>query len=202
MSSQKTVARLSLYRRFLKILVSEEKYSVFSHELGKLSGVTAAQVRRDLMSVGYTGNPSHGYKVIDLLNCIDEFFKSTESANIILVGIGNIGRALLSYFTQGKSSINIIAAFDTDKTKINRVINGCHAYHINEMSNFINEYKVKTAVLAVPAIYAQSTAELLCELGIKGIMNFTPVRVKLNEDIYVEDMDITMHLEKVLYYSK
>jgi redox-sensing transcriptional repressor len=201
MTPEKTVARLSLYRRLLKLYSDDGSYNVYSHQLAEVVKVTPAQVRRDLMVLGYNGSPKKGYEVSKLAECIDSFFHASENVGVALVGIGNIGRAMLSYFRAGKNYINIIAAFDLDPNKVNRVINNCRSYSINEMPSVLKEFKINTAILAVPVGQAQSIAELLVNNGVKGILNFTPIRLKLPKGIFVEDVDITMHLEKVTYFS-
>jgi len=201
MMSEKTVARLSLYRRLLKLFSDENRHEVYSHQLAEVVKVTPAQVRRDLMVLGYNGIPKRGYEVAKLTECIDKFFNVSKGIGIILVGVGNIGRAMLSYFREGKPYINIVAAFDLDPDKIGRVISGCQCYHIESMPKFLNDNKIRTAILTVPVGQAQGVAEFLIQNGIKGILNFTPARLKLSADVFVEDVDITMHLEKATYFS-
>ena len=201
MTSERTVARLSLYRRFLKLMKDEGTVSVYSHQLADLIRVTSAQVRRDLMVLGYSGNPQRGYDVTLLIKGLDDFFSTNEGINVVLVGIGNVGRAMLSYFRNGKSHINVIAAFDTDPNKIDRVINNCPCYSLDKLSEIVKQQDIKTAILTVPAGEAQTISNVMVQSGIKGILNFAPVRLKLPVDIFVEDVDITMHLEKVSYFA-
>lgn len=201
MTPEKTVARLSLYRRFLKLIRDEGANSVYSHQLADMVRITPAQVRRDLMVIGYSGNPQRGYDVNLLIKHIDDFFNVSESINVIVVGIGNVGRAMLSYFRNGKSHINVIAGFDTDPNKTDRVINNCPCYGLEKLPEIITQNNIKTGILTVPATEAQNIANIMVQNGIKGLLNFAPVRLKLSSDIFVEDVDITMHLEKVAYFS-
>jgi redox-sensing transcriptional repressor len=202
MIPQKTVARLSLYRRALRAMRDDGVTSVYSHQLADIVMITPAQVRRDMMVLGYNGNPQRGYDVNLLVNCIDDLFNAKEDVSIVIVGIGNVGRAMLSYFRKGKSSINIVAGFDTDPNKFDRVINNCPCYAIEKLPKMAKKHKIRTGILTVPAGEAQNIANIMVQSGIKGILNFTPVRLKLPADIFVEDMDITMHLEKVAYFSR
>ncbi len=201
MTPEKTVERLSLYRRFLKQLKDDGVKNVYSHHLADLSKGTAAQVRRDLMLIGYNGSPQKGYDVAELIKHIDHFLHTDELVNVVLVGVGNIGRALLSYFRSGKSHINIIASFDTDETKTERVINNCECYHISKLSDFVREKNIKVSILTAPASEAQAIANIMVDSGIKGILNFAPVRLKVPQTVFVEDVDITMNIEKVLYFA-
>lgn len=201
MISEKTIERLSLYRRFLNIFYDEKIENIYSHQLADMFGGSAAQVRRDFMSLGYNGKSRVGYKVKDLLDCLNDFFNTSEKVDIILVGIGNIGRSLITYFNTSNSHIHICAAFDKNDYKINRVISNCRSYHIDEAENFIKKNSIKTAIVSVPAIEAQNVSEKLQKAGIKSILNFSPVRLSLSKKTYVEDIDIGITLEKVIYFS-
>lgn len=201
MTPEKTVARLSLYRRFLKIAKEDGVDNVYSHQLAEMVRSTPAQVRRDLMILGYNGSPQKGYDVSELIKHIDSFFNTEKIIDVILVGVGNIGRALLSYFRDGKSHIKIIASFDKDETKTGRVINNSRCYTMDDLKNIVAENNVKMAILSVPATDAQSIADILVENGIRGILNFAPTRLKVPADVFVEDVDITMNMEKVIYFS-
>lgn len=201
MTPEKTVARLSLYRRFLKIAKEDGVDNVYSHQLAEMVRSTPAQVRRDLMILGYNGSPQKGYDVSELIKHIDSFFNTEKIIDVILVGVGNIGKALLSYFRDGKSHIKIIASFDKDETKTGRVINNSRCYTMDDLKNIVVENNVKTAILSVPATDAQSIADILVENGIRGILNFAPTRLKVPADVFVEDVDITMNMEKVIYFS-
>jgi redox-sensing transcriptional repressor len=169
--------------------------------LADLAKGTPAQVRRDLMILGYSGSPQKGYDVSELIKHIDGFFTTEEVVNVVLVGIGNIGRALLSYFRSGKSHINIIASFDVDENKVDRIINNCHCHHVSKLADFIRENNIKIAILTSPASEAQSVANTMVEGGVKGILNFAPTRLKVPQTVFVEDIDITMNIEKVLYFA-
>ncbi|MEI6079476.1 MAG: redox-sensing transcriptional repressor Rex [bacterium] len=201
MTPEKTVERLSLYRRFLKQLKDDGVKNVYSHHLADLSRGTPAQVRRDLMLIGYNGSPQKGYDVPELIKHIDNFFNTDELVNVVLVGVGNVGRALLSYFRSGKSHINIIASFDTDETKTDRIINNCTCHHISKLSEFISDKNIKVGILTAPATEAQVIANTMIGSGITGILNFAPVRLKVPQTIFVEDVDLTMNIEKVLYFA-
>ena len=157
----KTIGRLSLYRRLLSGLMTNGVHNVYSHELAKMAGVTAAQVRRDMMSVGYSGSPTRGYDVRLLSDSIGDFLDSPEGQGVALIGIGNLGRAIMAYFTGRRPRLSIVAAFDTDPGKVNRVIHGCRCYHINEMAEVVRSANIGVAIITVPSAEAQNAAELL-----------------------------------------
>jgi redox-sensing transcriptional repressor len=201
MPSNQTIGRLSLYRRVLQELDVDGVRNVFSHQLARFAGGTAAQVRRDIMVVGYTGSSAHGYDVAALIESIGQFLDATVSQGIALVGVGNLGRALLAYFVGRNPRFSIVAAFDTDEHKVGRVIHGCRCYPMPDMEQVMKEKGIRMAILAVPAAVADETATRLCEAGITGILNFAPVRLWTSRNVYVEDMDMTMALERVAYHA-
>ncbi|MBN2426444.1 MAG: hypothetical protein JXB44_15580, partial [Calditrichaceae bacterium] len=115
----KSVERLILYQRLLRNLSQQKVIHVYSHELAALANNTSAQVRRDLMQIGYSGNPVKGYVVDELLSVILDFLEPGQTQKIALVGVGNLGRAILSYFSYQQPYLDIVAAFDIDPIKVN-----------------------------------------------------------------------------------
>jgi len=199
--AEKTIGRLSLYRRFLHTLITEGKIHVFSHQLAKTAGVTAAQVRRDFMAIGYMGSPVRGYEIEALIASIAEFLDVPEGQNVALVGVGNLGRAILTYFRGRRPKLQISVAFDNDPQKTNRVIHNCKCYPVEMMDQYIKEQNIITAILTVPAEKAQEVADHLVESGIRGILNFAPVRLHKPSAVHIEYIDMTMELEKVAYFA-
>jgi len=198
----KTIGRLCLYRRVLYDLNLKKIRSVFSHQLAAETGVTAAQLRRDLMFVGNLGNPQHGYDVCSLLESVGDLLDAPKLQFVGIVGAGNLGRAIIAYFSGRRPKLQIIAAFDKDTSKTNRLIHGCKCYPIEELPNVFAEKGISIGIIAVPAEEAQGIAEMLVNAGATGIMNFAPVALRVPPDIHVENMDMTISLEKVAYYSR
>jgi redox-sensing transcriptional repressor len=199
---EKTVARLCLYRRILMLMLPEGRRFVRSHEIAARARVTSAQVRRDIMALGYKGLPSKGYGVQALLDSISQFLDAPECEDIALVGVGNLGRALLAYLAGRRPNLNLRAAFDIDPGKHGLVINDCPCYDIHRMAGIIKEHNIRIAVLAVPAAVAQNMAEQLVRCGVRGILNFVPVRLHVPDSVYVEEMDISSSLERVAFYAR
>jgi len=199
--SEKTVERLSLYRRILQRLASEGEKNIFSHQLSTITGGTAAQVRQDMRVVGYSGSPSKGYNIEELIKGINVFFWGTGCHSAALVGVGNMGRALLAFFSNRDPNVEIVAAFDNDTSKINRVIHGCRCYPIEELKSAIREKHICTGIITVPANNAQRVANLLVEGGIVGILNFAPVRIKVPAGVFVDYIDLSMAFEKVAFFA-
>ena len=199
--SEKTVERLSLYRRILEGMASEGKTSIFSHQLGTLTGGTAAQVRQDLRVLGYSGSAAKGYDIPRLIESIGLFFQGNECHRAVLVGIGNLGRALLAFFAGRSPYMEIQAAFDIETEKTGRVIHGCRCFPIEDLVSIVTKEKICTAIIAVPKQAAQQIADLLVEGGISGILNFAPTRIHVPAGVYVDNIDLTMSVEKVAYFA-
>jgi redox-sensing transcriptional repressor len=197
----KTVERLSLYRRLLERMLDHEETYVYSHELGAMANSTAAQVRRDLMLLGCPGSPIRGYSVRELTERIGRFLDAPHGQRIALGGIGNLGSAILAYFSHRRPNLAIVAAFDIDPDKVGRVIGGCRCYHVDELAEVIAREDIRIGVITVPAGQAQIVADRLVAAGVCGILNFAPVRVHMPENVAVEDVDITTSLEKIAYMA-
>ncbi len=202
MISGKTVARLSLYRRILYSLRQEGEQNVFSHKLATMASGTAAQVRRDMMAIGYSGSPTRGYDVDELIKSIARFLDAPEGQHVALVGVGHLGQAILSYFPGRRPKLSIVAAFDADADRMGNSIHGCPCYPMEKLESVVKGLKIEIGILTVPAKAAQEVAERLCGAGVRGLLNFTPVRLQLPEGVDVEDYDITMCLEKVAYFAR
>jgi redox-sensing transcriptional repressor len=198
----KTVERLSEYRRTLLGCLAEGKNYVFSHDMAAMLHITAVQVRRDLMLIGYSSVLRKGYDVKELIQTIGSIIDSDEGINVAIIGIGNLGRAVTSYFRGKRSKLNMVASFDNDPQKVNKVISGVKCYHIQDMEQIIKEMNIKIAILAVPADYAKSTCETVVRFGIKGILNFTTIALNVPSGVYLEEYDMITSIEKVAYFVK
>jgi len=199
---EKTVERMSQYRRVLLNAIREGKTHIFSHELAALHNLTAVQVRRDIMLMGYTGNLRKGYDIKDLIDAIGNILDIDEGQNVAIVGIGDLGKAIVNYFKGKRAKLNLAAAFDIDPNKINRVISGINCYHTNQMAEIIRKENISIGVLAVPPEAAENTAEKLVMSGIKGILNLTTVSLNISQNVYLEEYDMITSLEKVAYFVK
>lgn len=198
----KTVERLSGYRRLLLDCLNEGKNYIYSHELAALLHITAVQVRRDLMLIGYSSVQRKGYDIKELIETIGKILDSTEGQNVAVIGIGNLGMALTAYFTGKRSKLNIIASFDTDPQKVNHVVSGVKCYPAEQMQKRIKELKISIAILTVPMDYAKELAEQLVDYGIRGLLNFTTVPLNVPPHVHLEEYDMITSLEKVAYFVK
>ncbi len=202
MISAKTIGRLSLYRRAVQDVFAHRQEHVFSHEIANACKLTPAQVRRDLMATGFVGSPNKGYSIAGLLQSIDNLLDAPQEQRAALVGVGNLGRAILAYFTSRRANLSIVAAFDQDRTKAGRVIHGCRCYSMQELGDVIKQQRVEVAVLAVPADAAQAIAEQLIASQVRGILNFAPVSLRVPPEVYVEHLDMAISLERVAYFAR
>jgi len=200
--SAKTIGRLSLYRRLLVGLLERGVTHVYSHELAATAAVTAAQVRRDVMSVGCTGSPTKGYDVRALAEGIGRVLDGPTVQQVALVGVGNLGRAILAYFAGRRPNLKIVVAFDRDAAQAGRVVHGCPCHHVDELSRVVAELGVTVAIIAVPAGEAQAVADLLVAAGIRGVLNFAPRPLRAPAGVYVEHVDMTTSLEKVAFFAR
>ncbi len=199
MITVKTIERLCQYRRLLTDVQAESKSGIFSHEIAETCSITAVQVRRDLMDAGVCGHPKRGYNVTEMLEQLSDLLDNPAGEEVVLVGLGDLGRALLRFFKGYHPNINIVAAFDVDAQKTGRVIMGCRCHPVEELESVIRQSTVRVAIMTVPAAAAQTTADLLAGAGIRGIMTFSPVPVKVPDDIFLETIDIATGLEKATY---
>ncbi len=197
----KTVERLSTYRRILKIFLSEGKHRVYSHELAARVKVTPAQVRRDIMVIGYSGSPAQGYDVAGLRDYINGLLDPADEEAVVLTGVGHLGKALLAFFAT-RTKMPFFAAFDRDPAKTDRVIHGCRCHDIENIDKVLEGRRISVAIIAVPAASAQDAADRLIRAGARGILNFAPVKLRVPPGVIVEDVNITVLLEKVAFLAR
>lgn len=172
---------------------------VFSYTLAHETGVTSDQVRKDFSEYSIKGNKRGGYDINDLLDKMEKIFHRNKDNNIVLVGMGNMGLALSKYSKFSQRNMNIVAAFDIDPFK-QKSRSGIPIYSMSRLKEMIETFGVRVAILAVPEISAQEVADELIQYGIKGIMNFAPVLLKVPEDIIINNVNLSDELESVIYY--
>lgn len=198
----KTVERLSQYRRNLLICMGRGKTHIFSHEIANIHNITPVQVRRDIMLIGYSGTLRKGYNVEELVVLIGDILDKEEGQNVAVVGAGHLGKAIMKYFHDQRQKLNIVAAFDNNPEKANKEFDGIKIYHVNDMAQVIKEKKIAIAIVSVPVSAAEDTSKALVEAGIQGILNYTPRPMNVPAHIYLEEYDMVTSLEKVAYFAK
>jgi redox-sensing transcriptional repressor len=193
---------MSLYRRLLDDLQGARATHVYSHQLARLAGVTAAQVRRDLMAIGYSGSPNRGYEVDKCLESIGSFLDGPSQQGVVLVGVGRLGRSVVSHFAGRRPMLRIVAAFDTDRSLEGVSIDGCRCYAAEAMEDVVRDLGARIAVITVPPDHAQAVASTLVRAGVRSIISFAAVPLRLPDHVYVEYLDITAALESAAFFAR
>ena len=199
MRDDKIIRRLLQYRTCLERFRRMGFEQVYSYNLGKEAGVSAEQVRKDFSRFNIQGNKKAGYQIDDLLGMLNMTFGKHEVQKVFIVGMGHIGKALLNYKGFASKKIEIVAGFDIDPSKLKKR-EGIQLYYLDDLPAMAREMRVTTAIIAVPDIQAQRVCDLLVNSGIKGIMNFAPIVLKVPEDIYVTNINLSNELESILYH--
>lgn len=199
MMPEKTIERLTLYRRVLQACAAGERAQVYSYELARLTGSSAAKVRRDLMAVGASGSCRNGYQVTELLGHIESILDNPSGESVILVGAGHLGHALIAFFTAYRPTLRIVAALDRDPELIGSKIHDCPIHALDDLEQVVAKHDAAVAILALPAVEAQDMATRLQASGIRGFLNFSPTRLDLPPHVINEDVDIAMALEKLTF---
>ncbi|GAB4155870.1 MAG: redox-sensing transcriptional repressor Rex [Planctomycetota bacterium] len=195
-----TVSRLPYYRRALEFFLSMGQSVVSSHELARESDVSPSQLRKDLAYFGQFGTAGIGYDVRDLLSRLDDILGMTHRKPVILVGVGNLGRAVLNHLPAYRSGFEVVGSVDISPAKVGRVIGGVRCHDFSEIPAIVKENGVTIAILTCSPEHAQEAAEVLQKSGIRAIVNFTPVRLRVPETVLVEQVDFGFTLQKVSFY--
>ena len=172
---------------------------VYSYTLAIETGVTSDQVRKDFSEFKITGNKRGGYNIDELLEKMESIFHRNQDHNIVLIGMGNMGLALSKYSRFVQRNMNIVATFDIDPFK-QKQRSDIPVYSMNRLKEIIERFRVKVAIIAVPEISAQEVADELVRHGIKGIVNFAPVLLRMPPDVVINNVNLCDELESVIYY--
>jgi len=199
MANRSCVIRLSRYKNALNRLKALNFVRVFSDNLADAAGVTAAQVRKDFSLFGITGNRRGGYKVDELSEQLNRILGKDQLQEVIVIGMGNIGRALLHYGGLEKSGIKIAAGFDIDPAKFAPEAKP-PVLPLDDMVRVVRERGLVLGVLAVPDYAAQQVLELMLSAGIKGVLNFAPICLKAPEGCVVNNINLESELENLIYF--
>ena len=199
--------RLALYRRCFVELDEMRVRRIQSGELSQKIGIDSATIRRDFSYLGELGRQGYGYEVRVVLEAFNNLLKPGDAQRCILIGVGNLGRALVKYFSSDKfkrrlfrTPVNLVAGFDIDESLVGQHIGELPIYHLDNLSSYIEENHVTYVILAVPPFVAQKVATSLEGLGIKGILNLSSTVINVSEDILVHEVDLNMELETLFFY--
>ncbi|MBA3482072.1 MAG: redox-sensing transcriptional repressor Rex [Pirellulales bacterium] len=193
------VNRLSLYLRELQHLVEEGTQTTSSSQLGERLGFSDAQVRKDLAHFGNFGHPGIGYRCDELIGEIRRILGTDRKWSVALVGVGNLGRALLGYRGFESQGFSLAAAFDSDPAKVGTQVEGIEILSIDQLPQIVADRRIELGLVAVPAPFAQAAADLLVAAGVGGIVNFAPVTLALPEGVSQVGVDLARELEQVAF---
>lgn len=198
---EKTIERLSQYRRVLEKALAEGRENIYSHELAALLHLTPVQVRRDIMLIGHTGTLRKGYDTRKFIDLLGKIIDSDDIQKVCVVGVGNLGKAIMTYFQGQRTKLSIVAAFDVSREKVDRVIAGVRCYHIEKLTEIIKQEQISVGIITVPSENAAQVAEMLVMAGVKGILNYTPTPVNVAPYAFLEEYDMITSIEKVAYFA-
>jgi redox-sensing transcriptional repressor len=196
---QPTVKRLSLYLRELESLAEQGQQTLSSKQLGATLGLTDAQVRKDLAFFGQFGHPGIGYKIPELIGQLRKILGTDRNWNAAIVGAGNIGRALMPYARFRRKGFEIVAVFDSDLAVVGTEIAGHKVRPLSDLPMLVRERNILIGIVAVPAAAAQGAADQLISAGVKGILNFAPVRLDVHDAVSVVSVDFSLSLEQLAF---
>lgn len=199
---RKTVYRLSIYQRCLQRLKENSVATVSSEALAKAAGVKSAQLRKDLAYFGNFGTRGLGYNVDTLSGRIGQTLGTSRLQPVILVGVGNLGSALLRYSGFNKEGFEIVAAFDAEPERVRDTGTRIPVFSNSLIRTFISDNAVKLAILAVPASAAQQVVNELVAAGVQAILNFAPVVLEVPEQVVVNNVDLALELENLSYFIR
>ena len=199
---KKAIYRLSVYFRSLQRLKENGIPTVSSEALASAAGVKSTQLRKDLAYFGQFGTRGLGYEVDQLLDLMSNLLGTTRLQPVVLVGVGNLGTALLSYNGFNAEGFDIVGAFDVSVSKSRQAKIPVTLYSMDELSEVVMKHDVQVALLTVPAQVAQEVANLLYQIGIKGILNFAPVVLTAPKNVQVNNVNLAMELQNLSYFIK
>ncbi len=196
------IRRMPKYYRYLsdKLLLGEERIS--SSRMSEELGFNASQIRRDLNCFGGFGQQGYGYNIKKLREEIAHILGLDKAYRAVIIGAGNIGRALIRYSGFACEDFRIVGVFDVQPEAIGRMVGGCEIRHVDMLEAFARENHIDLGIICTPKEAAQQTAALLCELGIRGIWNFAPTDVAVGKEVHVENVHLSDSLYVLLYHMR
>ncbi len=197
--SRASAGRLSLYLRCLEGFKREGIGKVSSGQLGEAVGVSDAQVRKDLAGLGSLGQPGIGYAAPELMAAIRRTLGIDREWKAVLVGVGNLARALLRYRGFQQQGFRLVALCDTDPTKVGQVLEGLTVKPMDDVSEVVSQTGAELGVVTVPAEAAQAVADQLALAGVRGILNFAPAVLKMPPGVSLVTVDLTVQLEQLAF---
>src|SRR5689334_684310 len=194
------IGRLPIYLRALTQLVQQGHEITSSHELGQRLGISSAQIRKDLSHFGEFGKQGTGYQISHLQAQLKQILQVNREWSVVVVGAGDLGRAIAHYGGFLERGFHVIAIFDNDPSKIGAGTGELKVRSTAEMPEFLRERNIKIAMVAVPAAHAQEVSDTLVEAGVRAILNYAPITLSVPDDVHVQYIDPVTHLQRMTYY--
>lgn len=195
-----TAKRLPIYYQYLNILADAGQKRISSSEFAAGVKVDPRTIRRGFSHFGTLGKRGYGYDVADLLAFFKKILKQDQVTKVALVGVGNLGHALLNFNFHRDNNIAIRAAFDIDPAVVGTTIDDIRVYPLTELQNQLQEQAIKVVILTVPEAAAQTVTDQLIAAGVEGIMNFTPTRINVPATVIVQNVNLTSELQTLIYF--
>ena len=194
------IGRLPSYLRALQRLSENGAKTTSSQELGERVGISAAQIRKDISQFGEFGKQGTGYSIPFLIDKLREILKVNRMWDIVIVGAGDMGHALSRYQGFTSRGFQVAMIFDNDPSKIGQKVGDCTIEDAAKMGDRIRTARIKMAMLTVPAASAQEVADQLVQAGVKAILNYAPTSINVPENVHVQHIDPSTHLQRMTYY--
>lgn len=198
-ANKNCIIRLSRYKNALHRLKALGFVKVFSDNLADAIGVLPSQVRKDFSVFGISGNKRGGYNIDELIEKLNSILGKDRIQKVIVVGSGNIGTALMNYKGFEKEGIKIVAGFDIDPDKYSEGV-AVPVLPLEKLKEFVKAEAIRIGIIAVPEIAAQQVFDMMIGAGIKGILNFAPIRLRGPEELIINNMNVELELENVIYF--
>ncbi len=194
------IGRLPVYLRALQRMADMGLKTTSSQELGEHVGISAAQIRKDISQFGEFGKQGTGYSIEYLIEQLCEILKVDRIWDVVVIGAGDMGHAVVNYQGFTNRGFHIVAIFDNDKDKVGHVIGNFKVEDAETMIERIRSMGVKVAMLAVPAATAQAAADQLVQAGVRAILNYAPISLNVPHNVKVQYIDPSIHLQRMTYY--
>tara|TARA_B100000676_G_C17912755_1_gene750931 strand:+ start:24 stop:656 length:633 start_codon:yes stop_codon:yes gene_type:complete len=197
---RKAIYRLSIYLRCLQRLKTNGIETISSDALAKAAGVKSTQLRKDLTYFGQFGTRGLGYDVSQLSGMISDLLGTSSLQPVILVGVGNLGAALLTYRGFQEEGFEVVAAFDADVAEARKRSKSKKIHALSKMRSVVQQHGIRMAILAVPVTVAQEVANQLADVGVVGILNFAPMVLQVPDEVSVSNVNLAIELENLSYF--
>ncbi len=194
------IGRLPIYLRALNQLVQQGHEITSSHELGQRLGISSAQIRKDLSHFGEFGKQGTGYQISHLQAQLKQILQVDREWPMIVIGAGDLGRALAHYGGFVERGFRVVAVLDNDKSKIGTGDGDLKVKDIGQLKSVVRDKNIKIAMIAVPAQFAQQVAEALVEAGIRAILNYAPITLNVPDNVHVQYIDPVTQIQRMTYY--